>query len=105
MYSSGSHSCSILLRCQQALSQLRPLSVRRRLISLVYSRGFDAEDFDAVSPEPSKQPIPTQLTFYRRRRVYERAHVDKITLDVISLKCEASESVQFSTCYDPIHRF
>ena len=25
--------------------------------------------------------------------------------DVISLKCEASESVQFSTCYDPIHRF
>ena len=26
-------------------------------------------------------------------------------VDVISLKCEASESVQFSTCYDPIHRF
>ena len=24
---------------------------------------------------------------------------------MISLKCEASESVQFSTCYDPIHRF
>ena len=50
----------------------------------------------------SKQPTPTQLTFYRRRRVYERAHVDKISLDVISLKCEASENVQFSTCYDPI---
>ena len=50
MCSSGSHSCSILLRRQQALSQLLPLSVRRRLISLVYSGGFDAEDFDAVSP-------------------------------------------------------
>ena len=52
----------------------------------------------------SKQPPPTQLTFYRRRRVYERAHTDKIFLDIIYLKCEASESVQFSTCYDPIHR-
>ena len=39
----------------------------------------------------SKQPTPTQLTFYRRRRVYERAHIDKISLDIISLKCEASE--------------
>ena len=40
MCSSGSHSFSILLRRQQALSELRPLSVQRRLISLVYSRGF-----------------------------------------------------------------
>ena len=29
----------------------------------------------------------------------------KFWIDVISLKCEANESVQFSTCYDPIHRF
>ena len=40
MCSSGSHSCGILPRCQPALGQLRPLSVRCDLISLVYSRGF-----------------------------------------------------------------
>ena len=56
-------------------------------------------------PKASKQPIPTQLTLYRRRRLNERAHVCQISLDEISLKCEASESVQFSTCHDPIHRF
>ena len=61
--------------------------------------------FFRMAKKASKQPIPTQLTFYKRRRVYKRAHVDKISLDEISLKCEASESVQFSTCYDPIHRF
>ena len=53
----------------------------------------------------NKMPLCYATYLYRIRRVYERAHVDEISLDVISLKCEASESVQFSTCYDPIHRF
>ena len=51
----------------------------------------------------NKMPLCYATYLYRIRRVYERAHVDKISLDVISLKCEASESVQFSTCY--VHRF
>ena len=29
-----------------------------------------------MAKKASKQPIPTQLTFYKRRRVYERANVD-----------------------------
>ena len=56
-------------------------------------------------PKASKQPIPTQLPLYRRRRLNERVHVCQISLDEISLKCEASESVQFSTCHDLVHRF
>ena len=28
-----------------------------------------------------------------------------VRFPLISLKCEASESVQFSTCHEPIHRF
>ena len=43
----------------------------------------------------NKMPLCYATYLYSIRRVYERAHVDKISLDVISLKCEASESVQF----------
>ena len=32
--------------------------------------------FFRMAKKASKQPIPTQLTFYKRRRVYERANVD-----------------------------
>ena len=42
--------CLATLYLYRVRPGIRPLSVRRRLISLVYSRGFDAEDFDAVSP-------------------------------------------------------
>ena len=47
--------------------------------------------------------LVTQETLLSSARK-ERAHTDKIFLDIIYLKSEASESVQFSTCYDPIHR-